>query len=288
MATPLLVLAAGFCAAVGSVGGLGGALLLVPLLVATGTPATEAAPLGLVLVAAGSLAGGSRHLEDRSVNHRLGVTVEVAASAGAVVGALLSGVVSETVLVYALAAVALVAAVLGVGSAVFALAGSLLVPSVGDSTEAMRLGLLAGTLVAIITVVTAAFALLPRRRPAMLAPTVAFVAALSALSVTYLLPMDHPLVWPLLSIAIVLVGLAGGLLLAPVLPRRRWLRGLLVAAISLAVAASVGIMVIYAAFVAPVLAVVAFILLIRRPRRSAVTDEPSLDSEGNLARRSAQ
>ena len=113
VATPLLVLAAGFCAAVGSVGGLGGALLLVPLLVATGTPATEAAPLGLVLVAAGSLAGGSRHLEDRSVNHRLGVTVEVAASAGAVVGALLSGVVSETVLVYALAAVALVAAVAG-------------------------------------------------------------------------------------------------------------------------------------------------------------------------------
>jgi uncharacterized protein len=113
VATPLLVLAACFAAAIGSIGGLGGALLLVPLLVATGTPAAEAAPLGLALVAAGSLAGGSRHLEDRSVNHRLGVTVEVAASAGAVAGALLSGVVSETVLVYALAAVALVAAAAG-------------------------------------------------------------------------------------------------------------------------------------------------------------------------------
>lgn len=113
MATPLLVLAAALAAAVGSVGGLGGALLLVPLLVATGTPAVEAAPLGLVLVAAGSLAGGSGHLEDRSVNHRLGVVVEVAASTGAVAGALLSGVISERALVYALAVVALVAAAAG-------------------------------------------------------------------------------------------------------------------------------------------------------------------------------
>lgn len=113
LATPLLVLAAGFAAAIGSIGGLGGAIFLVPLLVATGTPATEAAPLGLVLVAAGSLAGGSRHLEDRSVNHRLGVTTEVAASAGAAVGALVSGVVSERALVYVLAVVALGAAAAG-------------------------------------------------------------------------------------------------------------------------------------------------------------------------------
>ena len=62
LATPLLVLAAGLAAAIGSIGGLGGAIFLVPLLVAKGTPATEAAPLGLVLVASGSLAGGSRHL----------------------------------------------------------------------------------------------------------------------------------------------------------------------------------------------------------------------------------
>ena len=113
VATPLLVLVAGLAAAIGTVGGLGGALLLVPLLVATGTSPAEAAPLGLVLVAAGSLAGGSRHLEDRSVNHRLGVATEVFASAGAVIGALVSGAVSEEVLVYALAAVALLAAVAG-------------------------------------------------------------------------------------------------------------------------------------------------------------------------------
>ena len=70
------------------------ALVVLPLLVATGTPAAEAAPLGLVLVAAGSLAGRSRHLEDRSVNHRLGVTVGVAASAGAGHGAALRWIAS--------------------------------------------------------------------------------------------------------------------------------------------------------------------------------------------------
>ena len=113
MATPLLVLAAAVTAAIGTIGGLGGALLLVPLLVATGTSAADAAPLGLVLVAAGSLAGGSRHLEDRSVNHRLGVTTEIPATAGVAVGALVSGAVTETALVYALAVVALGAAVAG-------------------------------------------------------------------------------------------------------------------------------------------------------------------------------
>jgi uncharacterized membrane protein YfcA len=115
VATPLLVLASAFAAAIGALGGLGGALLLVPLLVATGTSAADAAPLGLVLVAAGSIAGGSRHLEDRSVNHRLGVATEVAASTGAVIGALVSGSVSEEVLVYALAVVALIAAAAGGG-----------------------------------------------------------------------------------------------------------------------------------------------------------------------------
>lgn len=113
MPIPLLLAAAAVSAGLGAVGGLGGALFLVPLLVATGTPAAEAAPLGLVLVAAGSLAAGSGQLEERAVNHRLGVTVEIAASAGAVVGALLADAVSDSLLVYALAAVALGAAFAG-------------------------------------------------------------------------------------------------------------------------------------------------------------------------------
>src|SRR5436190_888703 len=70
-------------ASLGALGGLGGAVVLVPLLVLTGTPAREAAPLGLLSVASGSLAAGPRQLAELTVHHRLGVTSETMASVGA-------------------------------------------------------------------------------------------------------------------------------------------------------------------------------------------------------------
>lgn len=97
----------------GALGGLGGAVLLVPILVVAGVPASEAAPLGLLTVAAGSISAGPRQLRERTVNHRLGVATELMASTGAVGGALLSGAVSDEVLTYLLAAVALAAALAG-------------------------------------------------------------------------------------------------------------------------------------------------------------------------------
>lgn len=100
-------------AVLGSLGGLGGAILLVPLLVITGMSPTEAAPLGLVMVAASSIAAGPRQLRKRSVNHRLGITVELVASSGAVVGAIVSGLLSDSALTYMLAVVAAVAALAG-------------------------------------------------------------------------------------------------------------------------------------------------------------------------------
>lgn len=100
-------------AGIGVLGGLGGAIILVPTLVLLGWPASVAAPLGLVSVAAGSIAAAPRQLRDRTVNHRLGVTVEIAASGGAVVGALASGFASEDFLVYVLAAAAVAAAIFG-------------------------------------------------------------------------------------------------------------------------------------------------------------------------------
>jgi uncharacterized membrane protein YfcA len=100
-------------ATVGALGGLGGAVLLVPILVVAGVPAAEAAPLGLLSVAAGSIAAGPRQLAERSVNHRIGVTTELLASTGAVIGALVSGAVSDKVLVYGLALIALLAAFAG-------------------------------------------------------------------------------------------------------------------------------------------------------------------------------
>lgn len=106
----LLALAA---AALGSLGGLGGAILLVPALVVTGMSAADAAPLGLITVAASSIAAAPRQLGERSVNHRLGVTIELSSSTGAVVGAMVAGALSETFLTYLLAGVALAAAVAG-------------------------------------------------------------------------------------------------------------------------------------------------------------------------------
>lgn len=106
----LLALAA---AALGALGGLGGAILLVPALVVTGMPATEAAPLGLLTVAAGSMAAAPLQLFERSVNHRLGVATELVASTGAVVGAIVSGFFSDQFLTYVLASVAAFAALAG-------------------------------------------------------------------------------------------------------------------------------------------------------------------------------
>jgi hypothetical protein len=98
---------------VGALGGLGGAVILVPLLVLTGTTPRSAAPLGLVSVAAGSLAAAEGQVRDKLVNHRIGVTTELLASSGAVAGALASGLASDRVLQLLLAAVALLAAVMG-------------------------------------------------------------------------------------------------------------------------------------------------------------------------------
>lgn len=93
--------------------GLGGAILLVPALLVTGLSPSEAAPLGLVMVAAVSVAAGPRQLASRVVNQRLGVTIELFASTAAVVGALLAGVLSETFVTWLLATVAVAAAVVG-------------------------------------------------------------------------------------------------------------------------------------------------------------------------------
>lgn len=74
----------------GTVGGIGGATLLIPLLLLAGLDPLEAAPLGLISVAATSLAASVRQLDDGLVHHRLGLSVEVFASTGAVFGAVVS------------------------------------------------------------------------------------------------------------------------------------------------------------------------------------------------------
>lgn len=106
----LLVLAAVLTSGLGSLGGLGGAILLVPILVMAGVPASQAAPLGLLTVVGASVVATSRQLGEKVVNHRVGVMTELAATSGAVIGALFAGSLSDSLITRVLAAVALVAA----------------------------------------------------------------------------------------------------------------------------------------------------------------------------------
>lgn len=108
----LVALALG-TATVGSLGGLGGAVFLVPALVLFGVEPQVAAPLGILSVAAGSLASAPRQLSDGLVHQRLGVTLELMASAGAITGALLGDAISATALSVILALTALGAAMVG-------------------------------------------------------------------------------------------------------------------------------------------------------------------------------
>lgn len=108
-----LAVAAFVTAAVGALGGLGGAILLVPILVLSGLSAREAAPLGLISVAAGSLAAAPHQLRAHMVNHRLGVSTEIVSSIAALIGALASGVIGQSALAVMLGVVALVAAFFG-------------------------------------------------------------------------------------------------------------------------------------------------------------------------------
>ena len=110
-----LALLAFAVAGVGTLGGLGGAILLVPGLVLAGLEPSAAAPLGLLTVASVSLSAGAEQLSSGLVNQRLGVSTEVVAAAGAIAGAVLAGLVSAAVLVWVLAGTALLAAVLGSG-----------------------------------------------------------------------------------------------------------------------------------------------------------------------------
>lgn len=113
IATWALVVLAAVTAGIGSLGGIGGAVLLVPALVLLGVDPVDAAPLGVLTVAAGSLAAAPRQLEEGLVHHRLGITLEVAASAGAIAGALLAEAVSAELLSRALGVVAIGAAIAG-------------------------------------------------------------------------------------------------------------------------------------------------------------------------------
>jgi uncharacterized protein len=111
--TAALVLLGAAAAGLGALGGIGGAVLLVPALVLLGTDTLDAAPLGLLCVAAGSLAAAPRQLRQGLVHHRLGVVLETGAAAGAVAGAIAAAALPGPILARLLAAVTFTAGAAG-------------------------------------------------------------------------------------------------------------------------------------------------------------------------------
>jgi uncharacterized membrane protein YfcA len=100
MVVGLLMIAGGFAAGVfGSLLGLGGGILVVPLLtLGFGVPLREAVGVSLISVIVTSSASASVYLERHVANLRLGMTLELFTATGALVGGLVAFLVSERVL----------------------------------------------------------------------------------------------------------------------------------------------------------------------------------------------
>jgi uncharacterized membrane protein YfcA len=96
----LVLLAGGAAAGVfGSLLGLGGGVLIVPLLsLALGLPLREAVAISLVAVIVTSSASAAVYLQRHVANLKLGMTLELFSAAGALVGGLVAFLIDEQVL----------------------------------------------------------------------------------------------------------------------------------------------------------------------------------------------
>ncbi|MGP8134879.1 MAG: sulfite exporter TauE/SafE family protein, partial [Thermoplasmata archaeon] len=106
----LLILTGAVAGLVGSLTGLGGAVVVIPvLLIGFGTPFPVAAGAGLITVLATSATTGTAYLRDRLCDLRIGMFLEIATVPGALLGATLTVFLShanlEHVLLIALGAV---------------------------------------------------------------------------------------------------------------------------------------------------------------------------------------
>src|SRR5215207_8157176 len=106
MEVGLLMLAGGVAAgAFGSLLGLGGGLLIVPLLtIGFGLPLREAVGVSLVCVIVTSSASAGVYLQRRQANLRLGMVLELFTGIGAVIGGTIAFLVEERLLAGLLAA----------------------------------------------------------------------------------------------------------------------------------------------------------------------------------------
>lgn len=242
-------------AGAGVVGGVGGAVLIVPLLVLTGLDAPAAATAGLLAVATGTATSAPRQLAQRLANHRLGVTIELGAGTGVVVGTLLLSQLPDAAFRWILAG-AIAAAVTGalrphraeqpaaagavaarVGETPGALAGAYRLGGQVVPYRVVRapVGVLLSIGIGLISGVTGTsggYLKTPMMREVMQVPikvaaaTTTFASGLTALAgLAVLLPRTH-LAWPLVA-AVILGGALGGIggarlqaVLAPRVARR--------------------------------------------------------------------
>ena len=114
---PLTLVALALCGAgagtLGALVGIGGGVLMIPLLtLGFGVDLRVATATSLVAVVATSTASGSVYVGNGLANMRLGMTLEVATSLGGVAGGLLSATLSTAVLARLLAVLMVVTAVL--------------------------------------------------------------------------------------------------------------------------------------------------------------------------------
>lgn len=173
-----------------------------------------------------------------------------------------------------LAAVAAASAIIGLGCVAFALTGSLWGIGTLDATDTMRIGILVGSLASTITVAASAVALFARVGPPVVAAAAALTAALVMVALSYALRDGDPNGRMLLVLAGIATGLAGGLLVTPLLLARWWLRAILVAGIGAAIAATVGILgIIMATFISPVAAIMLAVMMARPPRSTDATHQ---------------
>src|SRR5215211_500757 len=100
MEVGLLLLAGGIAAGVfGSLLGLGGGILIVPLLtLGFGLPVREAVGVSLVCVIVTSSASAGVYLERRVANLRLGMLLELFTATGAVIGGAIAFLLDERLL----------------------------------------------------------------------------------------------------------------------------------------------------------------------------------------------
>ncbi len=100
MTSVLVLLAGGAAAGVfGSLLGLGGGILIVPLLaLAMGLPLREAVAISLVAVIVTSSASAAVYLQRHVANLRLGMTLELFSATGALIGGLIAFLIAERLL----------------------------------------------------------------------------------------------------------------------------------------------------------------------------------------------